>query len=306
MFLLLPVAVDYRASRQPVVTFSLIGVCVLMFLLTIAIGAGGGIEAFRGWFLSLALVPAENAPHTWVTSLITHAGIFHLLGNMIYLYLFGACAEDILGRGKYIAFFLLGGIIANWVQVVTMPDRFASETPIVGASGAISACMGMFAVLLSRTHVEFRFIYYFIFAGGSREFRLPSWLILSFWFALDALGMFASLGHRGGGTAFGAHVAGFLFGASVGAVVRLRGWELDGDPAAADEPVKPVPAAAGIRDDAEASGPGLYVWSNGSQAGPFPLRRVCEMRELGVLTGDCLYWDQDRNEWRPVVELPRS
>lgn len=230
MFLLLPVAVDYRAARHPVVTYSLLGACVGLFLLNLLAGLGGGAEGFVSMFMGLALVPAEGGRwHTWITTLFLHAGLFHLLGNMVYLYLFGASVEDVLGRGWFIGFYLTGGVLASLTQVMVMPGQFASEIPLVGASGAISACMGAFAVLLRRAQVEFRFLYFLIFAAGSKEFRLSSWLVMSVWFLNDVLGMFLSMGDEGGGVAFAAHVGGFLFGAVVGAGLRARGWRPDED-----------------------------------------------------------------------------
>lgn len=230
MFLLLPVAVDYRAARHPVVTYSLLGACVGLFVLNLLVGLGGGAEGFEAMFMGLALVPAEGGRwHTWITSMFMHAGLFHLLGNMVYLYLFGASVEDVVGRGWFVGFYLTGGVLASLAHVLVTPAGFSSEIPLVGASGAISACMGAFAVLLRRAQVEFRFLYFFIFAAGSKEFHLPSWLVMSVWFFNDVLGMFLSIDEGGGGVAFAAHVGGFLFGAVVGAGLRARGWRPDDD-----------------------------------------------------------------------------
>jgi membrane associated rhomboid family serine protease len=230
MFLLLPVAVDYRAARHPVVTYSLLGACVGLFLLNLLVGLAGGAEGFEAMFMGLALVPSEgNRWHTWITSLFMHAGLFHLLGNMVYLYLFGASVEDVVGRGGFVGFYLTGGVLASLAHVLVTPDGFSSEIPLVGASGAISACMGAFAVLLRRAQVEFRFLYFFVFAAGSKEFHLPAWLVMSVWFLNDVLGMFLSIGDEGGGVAFAAHVGGFLFGSVVGAGMRARGWRPDDD-----------------------------------------------------------------------------
>src|SRR5687767_6283426 len=145
--IILPVGVDYQAQRYPVVTFTLMGINVVVFLgLIAAFVSGAGMEVM----MNFGLVPANHGWWAWVTSMFLHGGIFHLLGNMVYLFLFGACVEDLLGRGKFIAFYLGGGLIANLIQVVFSTD-LSSDIPIVGASGAISACIGAFLVILPKT-----------------------------------------------------------------------------------------------------------------------------------------------------------
>src|SRR5262245_29694697 len=106
--LIFPVGADYRAERQPVVTFTLIGINIAVFLLEIVAAANGGDETM---FRTLGLVPADHGWWAWITSTFLHAGFFHLIGNMAYLYIFGACVEDILGRGKFAAFYLGGGLV---------------------------------------------------------------------------------------------------------------------------------------------------------------------------------------------------
>lgn len=317
MFLLLPVGVEYRASRHPVVTYSLMGICAGMYLLNLAAGLLGGGAGFESFFFTFALVPAASHLHAWITACFMHAGLFHLLGNMVYLYLFGSCLEDILGRPKYVGFFLIAGIISNLSHVLFTPGHFASTTPLVGASGAISACMGAFAVLLRRTKVEFRFLYFFLFAIGAREFSLPSWLVLSFWFLSDILGMFVAEAEGGGGVAFAAHVGGFILGASVGAVMRAQGWTGDTD----EQPEVPVPVfqplptrssptrirvgpSAAPAEVAEAEEPAFFVHTQAGQAGPFPLGSIRGMLEVGSVAASDLFWDAPANCWRPLAELP--
>jgi|SRR5690606_21948344 len=301
MFLLLPVAVDYRASRQPVITYALIGACALLYLLTLGFSMRGDPEAFEAWFRGLALIPADALLHHWVTSLFVHAGFLHLLGNMVYLYLFGACVEDLFGRGKFLLFYLAGGTAASLMQVPLMPGGFDSPIPLVGASGAIAACMGAFVVLLRRTTVELRLIYWFI-AFGAREFYVPSWVLLWGYFVLDAIGMHSSLGENtAGGTAFAAHIGGFLFGMSVAGVARSFGFSVPSD----DK--EPVPVRVRTRSvSAEVPGPPIHLWHRNAQTGPFPLREVQSMLALGALDADCLYWNEQPRACRPVRELART
>jgi membrane associated rhomboid family serine protease len=108
--IIIPVGVDYEASRYPVVTFSIMGLCTVIFagqLAAIASGVGSEI------YMNFGLVPAQHGFWAWITNLFLHGGFFHLVGNMIYLFLFGSCIEDTIGRGKFVAFYLIGGLIAN-------------------------------------------------------------------------------------------------------------------------------------------------------------------------------------------------
>src|SRR5215469_15694875 len=113
MFFLLPVGVDYRARRYPVVTFTLMGLCVLVYLVTLGFQLGKG-EGVTEWVLAhLWLVPAASHWWTYLTSLFVHEGFFHLAGNMVYLFLFGACVEDVIGRPKFITFYLVCGLASE-------------------------------------------------------------------------------------------------------------------------------------------------------------------------------------------------
>src|SRR5687767_5108280 len=96
--IIIPVGVDYQASRYPVVTFTFMGLCVLVFagqLAASAAGVSGDI------YLNFGLVPAHHGVWAWLTSIFLHGGFFHLAGNLIYLFLFGSCVEDIIGRAKF-------------------------------------------------------------------------------------------------------------------------------------------------------------------------------------------------------------
>src|SRR5437588_5426075 len=108
--MIIPVGVDYRAERYPVVTFTLIGINIALFAIeVVALISGAGHDMI----MTFGLVPSEIRLWSWITSMFLHGGIFHLVGNMVYLFLFGACVEDILGRGKYLAFYLGSGFMAN-------------------------------------------------------------------------------------------------------------------------------------------------------------------------------------------------
>src|SRR5882724_4302095 len=183
MFILLPVGVDYRARRYPVVTFTLMGICVLVYLVTLGFKWSGDADTVDEWVYEyLWLTPGESHWWTYLTYQFVHGGFFHLAGNMVYLYLFGACVEDLIGRVRFTVFYLLCGVAAAFAHVLVTPDHFASELPMGGASGAISGCIGGFLLLLAGTRIEFKWVVFFFFRLWSGEFMLPAWLVISFWF----------------------------------------------------------------------------------------------------------------------------
>ncbi|HAB17415.1 MAG TPA: rhomboid family intramembrane serine protease [Verrucomicrobiota bacterium] len=291
MFFLFPVSVDHRANVRPLVTLWLLGLCVGLYGVSLLVWISGGEAQLEHWYEALAFIPAQARLHTWITNIFVHAGVFHLIGNMVYLYLFGACVEDLLGHWRFTVFYLAAGIVATLAHVILSGKGFASEVPLVGASGAISACMGACALLLRGMKIEFRFVYFFIFAAGAKTFFVPSWLMMSLWFADDLLGLLLSLNTEGGGIAFGAHVGGFLFGLAVAYAVRRKVERGDFSP----EPVaEPAPSALPAP---------VFVHFDGIQHGPFPVHDVWHQVRNGTIPAEALYWREDLQQWRPVNEL---
>jgi membrane associated rhomboid family serine protease len=154
--------------------------------------------------------PGLAWPLTVFTSMFMHGSWLHLGGNMLFLWIFGNNVEDAMGRGRYLAFYLLGGVAATATQsIVTFdfaPERDA-QIPNVGASGAIAAVMGAYIVLLPHARILTWFVFFF--------FEVPALLYLAFWFLFQLwVGSFQVLRpEAGGGVAFFAHVGGFVFGA---------------------------------------------------------------------------------------------
>ena len=146
--------------------------------------------------------PGSQVSHV-ITSMFLHGSWAHLLGNMWFLWLFGNNVEDAMGRGRFVAFYLLSGIAAAIAQVAANP---ASGIPMVGASGAISGVMGGYLVLYPHVRV-FCFVPPFLF------FALPAWTMLLYWLGLQFVGGLAGLAsEEGGGVAFWAHAGGFVAG----------------------------------------------------------------------------------------------
>ena len=283
MFFLLPIGVDYHTDRYPVVTFSLIGINVVAYLAGFLALIVGGEDAVIWMFQHLWLIPAESSAQAYVTTLFVHAGLLHLIGNMIYLFLFGACVEDMIGRGKFIAFYLLGGLAADLAHIILTPGNFSSDLPLGGASGAVSACIGGFVLFFHKTRINFRYFVWFlrIWTG---EFLLPAWLVITFWFAKDFLSAafdYVSAG-SGSGVAYAAHVGGFVSGfAMIAGYKAWRRWnEAEEEKALL---AGKFPATAGFRTAEVAS---MYLFDAGVQLGPFTNAQVTEMIALGSLSTD--------------------
>ncbi|MFZ5623706.1 MAG: rhomboid family intramembrane serine protease [Gemmatimonadota bacterium] len=156
----------------------------------------------------VCLLTQEAGWYTPLTSMFLHGGWFHLIGNMWFLWLFGNNVEDSMGRVRFLVFYLLCGLAAAAVQVLSNP---ASPLPMVGASGAIGGVMGAYVVLYPRVRVHLLVVLIFFVT----TIRMPAWAMLGYWFLLQVLGGLPSLAGVGpeGGTAFWAHTGGFLAGA---------------------------------------------------------------------------------------------
>jgi len=174
-------------------------------------------------------VPVEdlNQPPAFLTifsSMFMHGGWLHIAGNMIFLWVFGNNVEDSMGRFRFALFYLLGGIAAALAQVAISPD---ATTPLVGASGAIAAVLGGYALLYPRARVLTLFFFFLIFF-----FEIPALVLLGLWIFLQflpAVGQLASpdVG-GGGGVAYWAHIGGFLFGlAAIKLFAKRRSSEYD-------------------------------------------------------------------------------
>jgi membrane associated rhomboid family serine protease len=156
------------------------------------------------------VVPLDQAPWyvTLFTSMFMHGGILHIAGNMLFLWVFGNNIEDSMGRGKFVAFYLLAGLIAVYSQAALDPS---STAPTIGASGAVAGVLGGYALLFPAARViTLIFIVFFV-----TLVEIPALILLSIWFVLQflpALGEVAVDVGGSGGVAYFAHVGGFLFG----------------------------------------------------------------------------------------------
>ncbi len=303
MFILLPVGMNYRTERAPIVTFTLMGMNTLVYLVSLGFFLGQGNDAEIWMHQHLWLIPADSTWYAYLTSMFVHGGFFHLLGNMFYLFLFGCCVEDMIGRWRFLGLYLLGGLVAAMTYIAGSPDHFASEIPMGGASGAISACMGAYLLLRASVDIDFKYFGLILFRPFSGEFSLPAWVVISFWFLKDLL--FAGLAYYfnagGGGVAFGAHVGGFLAGLGLIGLHKLFPQK---EPEPERGPMRvhlpgPLPSAP----ETHAETPTLYLHDGEAQSGPFNLSQVQQMLSQGTVTSQNLYWSEGMTEWRSVSEL---
>ena len=153
-------------------------------------------------------VEPGDQPSVWVTiltSMFMHGGLLHIAGNMLFLWIFGNNVEDSMGRPTFVGFYVAGGLAASLLQTVVDPN---STIPNLGASGAIAAVLGGYALLYPRARVAtLIFIVFFI-----TVLELPALLVLGGWFVLQLLDASASAGGAEGGVAYFAHIGGFIFG----------------------------------------------------------------------------------------------
>jgi membrane associated rhomboid family serine protease len=206
---IIPIKVSQRSHTVPVFTILIVAANVLLFLHELSL-QWTDPRLFNHFMRIYAMRPAFlwSHPSTLVTSMFLHSGWVHILGNMLFLWVFGGNVEDVLGHSKYLIFYLACGVVAGLSQVAFDPF---SRVPIVGASGAIAGVMGAYLVKFPRSYVVMLFWVLFIFT-----FDLPAWLMLIYWFLLQLLGGFGSIGEaeyaQTGGVAFFAHVGGFVAG----------------------------------------------------------------------------------------------
>ena len=165
----------------------------------------------------LGFIPAQPRLHTLITSLFMHAGLFHLLGNMLFLFLSGPFIEDAFGRPIYAALYFLTGFAATAAHTMAAPE---SGIPLVGASGAIAGVMGAFLVRFGTRRIDFLVLPFPLIPAFRFRLRLPAFVVLPLWMGEQFI--YATLTPaEGSGVAFWAHVGGFALGSIIALILRL-------------------------------------------------------------------------------------
>ena len=194
--------VSRRPTRVPVVTALIVVVNVFVFLLELTRGDAFVIE----WSAIPAQITSGHHLITILTAMFMHGSWSHIIGNMIFLWAFAPEIEDAMGRGRYLVFYLMGGLVAMLAQVAAAPH---STVPNLGASGAIAAVMGAFIVTYPRDRIK-SVLFIFVFA---RITFIPAALLIGFWFLTQLVHAGAVAEVQTGGVAYLAHIGGFVFGA---------------------------------------------------------------------------------------------
>lgn len=221
-----PLHDDNPTGINPYITISTIALCVIAFIWQLSLG-----PAIQQAIISLGVIPAvlfnikSLSPElvvvpptiTVFTSMFLHGGWMHLIGNMLYLWIFGNNVEDAMGHGRFIIFYLLCGAAAVFAQAIPDPQ---SEIPMVGASGAISGVLGAYLLLYPHARILVAIPLGFYL----HTTRLPAGLVLGLWFILQLINS-AFTGDQGG-VAFGAHIGGFLTGMALIPLFRRKGVRL--------------------------------------------------------------------------------
>ncbi len=199
---MIPIKDDNPRAGFPFMTIGLLIANVMVFYFEITMGYTPVIEKYA--LYSVDIVNGQNL-QTLITSMFLHGGIMHLVGNMLYLWIFGDNVESYLGHVKFIFFYLITGLCAAFAHIFLSG---ISDVPMVGASGAISGVLGAYLIKYPRANVLVIIpIIYFITVR-----RIPALIVLGFWFLLQLFYGLAATSVEGGGIAFWAHVGGFLGG----------------------------------------------------------------------------------------------
>jgi membrane associated rhomboid family serine protease len=218
---MIPLKDNNPTRRTPIITYLLILINIIVYLFQMLLGSNN--ESFIYQF---ALIPADvtnmvslGSIFNIFTSMFMHAGLAHIGGNMLYLWIFGDNVEDRMGPFKYLIFYIAGGVVASLAHIYTNPG---SQIPTVGASGAIAAVLGAYLVLYPSQKV----LTLIPLGFWLRMSMVPASIVLGLWFLLQFLQGIASLGTSDvGGIAFWAHIGGFVSGVAIGWLFRKPDYE---------------------------------------------------------------------------------
>jgi membrane associated rhomboid family serine protease len=211
---MIPLRDSQPSHTFPAVTVTLIAVNVAVFLFEFSLDP----RSFNAFVEQYAMIPEEIRPSTLVTSMFLHGGFMHILGNMWFLWIFGDNVEDILGKGRYLLFYVACGVAAALLQFAINPD---SRVPTVGASGAIAGVMGAYMLKFPRSRIR-TLIFLFVFI---QVVEIPAVWVLVYWFVIQFFSGVSEIGRQSmseGGVAWFAHVGGFLAGMALVSVMKTR------------------------------------------------------------------------------------
>ena len=200
--MLFPLSDENPTSKRPLVTWTLMGICVLVFGYQISLGVAANQMLISDFGVRPGVFTGETSVLTFVTSAFLHSGIFHLAFNLLFLWIFGDNIEENMGRVRFLVFYVAGGAVAALFQAVLTGGQ---DVPMIGASGSIAAVMGAYMVLYPDAKVNT----FFCLPFGIGFEKVSAKIFIGLYIAFDVF--FAVFG-TDDGVAYCAHIGGFVFG----------------------------------------------------------------------------------------------
>ncbi len=196
-------------QHKPIFAYAFLVANVLVFLYQLTL-ATPDCKRFMIHFgtIPLEIMNGEDL-FTLLTSIFLHAGFLHIVGNMLFLWVFADNIESVIGPARFVLFYLMGGLVASAIHILFYPS---STVPTVGASGAIAAVLGAYIVMFPKSKIKIRFLFF-------KPFQMTALIFLGIWFVQNLFSGLGSLGPesaQSGGVAWWAHIGGFVFGALLG------------------------------------------------------------------------------------------
>ena len=197
-----------QGGYKPIVAYSFLVINILIFLFQFSLGTGA-----NQFLMTYGSIPAEITSgqdyYTLITSMFLHGGWMHLIGNMLFLWVFGDNIEATIGSVKFFIFYIFGGLAASGAHIFFNWD---SNIPCVGASGAIAAVLGAYLVMFPKSKIKILVVILF------RNFEVPAIAFLGLWFGQQLLSGVGEIGNTAdtSGVAWWAHIGGFVFGVAFG------------------------------------------------------------------------------------------
>lgn len=220
---MIPLHDDNPTDIFPYLTVTFIVACVVVFFWQLSLGPEGQKAVYALGVIPASLLQGKSLPPdlylipaelTLLTSMFLHGGWMHLIGNMLFLWIFGNNVEDAMGHSRYIVFYIICGFAAAFAQALPNPE---SVTPMIGASGAISGVLGAYLLL----HPRARILVAIPIGIFIHTMKLPAMAVLGFWFVLQLINTLLT-GTGSGGVAWGAHVGGFVAGVLLIPIFKYR------------------------------------------------------------------------------------
>lgn len=223
---MIPLRDTTKSHSFPFINITLITINILIFLYEQSLGDNLYEFIYQYGLIPTVLFSKSDLTFTdrllpFLSSMFLHAGWMHIIGNMLFLYIFGDNVEDRMGHLKYLAFYILTGFIAAFFQIAT---NLSSQIPMVGASGAISGVLGAYLLFFPKSKI-LTLVFLVIFV---QLIRLPAVVFILFWFAIQLLSGIGSLSLSDsmGGVAFWAHIGGFIGGVIIAKSFQKKGYKL--------------------------------------------------------------------------------